>query len=193
MRKQRTCAVADCGRPVIGRDMCSKHYQRLVRNGSVELKDRGAGAILRFKALIDAGPRGCWNWTGTLTHNGYGRFNPDGKSVRAHRWSYTRWVGPVPPGQMVLHHCDNRRCVNPAHLFLGGAAANSQDMVQKDRGIRGIRNPRARITFEIAEQIRADYAKPGATQGLLADRYGVSSTTIHRVVTYAERGGWHLP
>lgn len=75
---------------------------------------------------------GCWNWQRSRGEHGYGWFRQDGHTL-AHRWSYATFVGPIPNGMWVLHRCDNRACVNPDHLFLGGADANNKDMVAKGR------------------------------------------------------------
>lgn len=59
---------------------------------------------------------GCWQWTGFLNHDGYGRAWMHGKHVMAHRFTYEALVGPIPAGLVIDHLCRNRSCVNPAHL-----------------------------------------------------------------------------
>lgn len=77
---------------------------------------------------------GCWNWQGSLTNGGYGQTRYLGKLWRAHRLFYTLLVGPIPNSKtFVCHHCDNPRCVNPDHMFLGDNQDNLRDMANKGR------------------------------------------------------------
>ena len=82
----------------------------------------------------------CWVWTSTRNERGYGVVivqSPGDPSVplhmKAHRLSYLIEYGPPPADLFVLHTCDNPPCVNPAHLFLGTARDNAQDMAAKGR------------------------------------------------------------
>lgn len=70
----------------------------------------------RFLAKVAKRESGCWEWTAYIRPNGYGHFGRGGVVVMAHRASYALFVGPIPPGLEIDHVCNNRRCVNPAHL-----------------------------------------------------------------------------
>lgn len=78
----------------------------------------------------------CWLWTAALKESGYGQFMINSlsrKPLKAHRISWELAHGSIPDGLHVLHHCDNRRCVNPSHLFLGTNDDNIRDMIAKGR------------------------------------------------------------
>lgn len=89
----------------------------------------------RFDAKVDrSNPDGCWEWTGALNKNGYGKFKERSYVlVQSHRFAYQRAHGAIPTGMMVCHHCDNPRCVRPDHLFAGTALDNVRDMLAKGR------------------------------------------------------------
>lgn len=89
----------------------------------------------RFWAKVAIVEGGCWIWT-ACTKNGYGCINPGGKrggTVYSHRLSYSWSKGDIPKGLQAMHSCDNRLCVNPAHLSLGTNKDNSDDMMRKGR------------------------------------------------------------
>lgn len=62
-------------------------------------------------------------------------YTASGRQLAAHRAAYAAWVGPVPAGLMVCHHCDRPRCIRPEHLFLGTASTNQRDRFAKGRYI----------------------------------------------------------
>ena len=89
----------------------------------------------RFWSKVDQrGPDDCWEWRAARMWKGYGHFGvARDLVVRAHRFAWEVSRGPIPNGAMVLHRCDNPACCNPAHLFLGTARDNTDDMVAKGR------------------------------------------------------------
>ena len=142
----------------------------------------------RFEAKYKIDQKsGCWLWTATHTSNGYGWISNIGRlygaTTRAHRVSWGLYKGPVPDGLCVLHKCDVRSCVNPAHLFLGTKADNAADMVKKGRSSRGERRFNAVLKEADVRSIRAKYAAGGITQQRLAVEFKVSQTTINKIIS----------
>lgn len=75
----------------------------------------------------------CWIWKGSLISQGYGAIHVNGKTVKAHRFSYELHKGPIPAGLLACHSCNNRACVNPNHIYAGTHQENSRDMVRSNR------------------------------------------------------------
>ena len=102
----------------------------------------------------------CWEWTSAFTTRNYGFFWVGGKkrSEYAHRMSYMLAKGEIPDGMVVMHACDNTRCVNPNHLSIGTFKDNSQDSVKKKRAActkqDGNRNPSAKFRETTVQRLR---------------------------------------
>ena len=86
----------------------------------------------RFWSKVDK-TADCWEWTASRVPQGYGQFSVGDQMFRAHRSAYVLAHGTIPAGRHVLHHCDNRGCVRPDHLYLGDDAANMRDQVLRGR------------------------------------------------------------
>lgn len=142
---------------------------------------------LRFSRRYKVMPSGCWEWIGSNSDGGgigYGRLQRQGKTFAAHRFSWMLENGCIPDGMLVCHRCDNRRCVNPAHLFLGSCVDNAMDMVNKRRNVRWPRNLPVRsmvLTAESVAAMRSEHAA-GASIVSLAEKYGCASSTAFNVV-----------
>ena len=121
---------------------------------------------------------GCHLWTGSTNHSGYGRIGIDYKDYLAHRLSYELQVGPIADGMFACHHCDNPRCINPQHLFLGKQSDNLADMVKKGRQMRGEGHYNARLDPQKVKHIRSK-TEP---VDILAAKYGVTRGAIFAVL-----------
>lgn len=137
---------------------------------------------LRFlRSRTEADPEtGCWNWTGSLV-DGYAHLTENRKGVYAHRRMWSLAYGPIPQGLWVLHRCDNPRCINPDHLFLGTNNDNVQDMVRKGRN-HNAGQPR-KLNAEQVKEIRESTKMCSE----LANQFGVSESNIRWI---RKRGTW---
>jgi len=122
----------------------------------------------------------CWNFTGCLV-DGYGTVSKNGNMQKAHRISWEEENGPIPYGLYVLHKCDNRRCINPSHLFLGTPQDNMKDRDEKNRQARGEKHGRARLTEEDVMYIKRA-ASSGTSSVSLEQKFQVSRYTIRNII-----------
>lgn len=133
--KPRSCVVDGCEKPHEAGGWCQMHYLRWRKHASTKLPTRST-TYERFMDKVDTsgGPDSCHPWTAAQS-NGYGRFYGDGEYFKATRWllGYLRGKA-LGPDELALHHCDNPPCCNPAHLYIGDYAQNTQDMVSRGRG-----------------------------------------------------------
>jgi hypothetical protein len=90
---------------------------------------------IRFSSRIVVCPSGCYEWAGGISQKGYGVFYVGSKMYAAHRYAYTLWAGPIDEGLLVCHKCDNRKCLNIKHLFLGTVQDNNKDRDIKGRNV----------------------------------------------------------
>lgn len=134
---------------------------------------------LRLVENIEVDPAtGCWNWTGYILPEGYAQFNLSAKEgwVRAHRKSFELFHGDIPKGAHVLHRCNNKKCVNPLHLYAGTDAENCADRVTA--GVQGKTTPAQRIDIAIST----------LTVKELAAQYGLGEERV-RVIKRRYRKG----
>ena len=133
----------------------------------------------RFWEKIDKkSDNGCWNWTGTCNTNHYGEFSIRGKRVRIHRFSWEIHFGKIPNGLFVCHTCDNPKCANPEHLFLGTYQDNSDDKVKKNRQIVGENHCLHKLIESQVKEIRRLCCEGKLSQRKIAKVFNVSHSLI---------------
>lgn len=139
--------------------------------------------LVRFWDKVDVrGGNDCWEWQASCFRGGHGQFGLGQRKVGAHRFAYTQVFGGIPAGMHICHTCDNRKCLNPNHLFAGSNADNMADRNKKGRAARGPQNGRAKLTEADVISIRDGYATGLASHRSLAREYGVGHRTIGSVV-----------
>lgn len=138
--------------------------------------------------IIDDGDK-CWNWQGSVRgYNHYGECTahrpgtPRFIREAAHRLSYKIHYGNIPTNMDVCHKCDNPRCVNPGHLFLGSRKDNMQDCLKKGRFIIGSKHKHAKLTEDVVREARLLKIE-GTTYDVLEKKYNVNRMTLHAAIT----------
>lgn len=162
---------------------------------SVGLRRRGADKTKRTRINGDIKQRlvarseptsnGCTLFVGGLSPKGYGVLRDGGKTKLAHRVAYELHVGEIPAGLFVCHSCDNPRCIQPTHLFLGTNGDNVRDMMQKGRGV-----PHGRRQLTSDERLRIDrMLASGFSLGRIARKIRCSKTAVwkHKTRTLEEK------
>lgn len=121
----------------------------------------------------------CWDWKGYLDKDGYPQlYNGNNKPAKkAHRFSYEIYKGEIPKGKVVCHRCDNPKCTNPEHLWLGSPKENSKDAVKKGRMQHGTERHNAKLDDEKVKEIKKMLSL-GVTKAFLSRKYNVSFMTI---------------
>lgn len=142
----------------------------------------------------------CWDWSASCFRDGYGQFKASGKNLKAHRVAFYLHHGIDPLQNLVCHSCDNRRCCNPAHMFLGTPRDNAHDAIRKNRFVaasgdqhgsrtkpesraRGERIASSVLTATEVRLIRDLYAGGEMTQSEIAARFRVTREAISRIIT----------
>lgn len=128
----RNCKVEDCGLLAVARDLCNKHYLRMKIHGDTNVCLNIYSIHDRLKARSIRTSSGCLEWQGTLVR-GYGKTRYLGKDWLVHRLAWELANGPIEQGMCACHKCDNRKCFELSHIFIGTQKENIQDALVKGR------------------------------------------------------------
>lgn len=174
---QKICPI--CGKTFLTFPCKIIHSRGKFCSRSCGRRDKILPETTRFYQNFTTVKEGCWEWVGPVSSNGYGHLGVAGKTLSAHRYAYKLLVGPIPEGMFVLHHCDNRLCVRPDHLFLGTQTDNVADKMKKGRHPRGTQLPQSKITEDNVREILLLKGKESSSS--IAYRLGISKTEVCQV------------
>lgn len=129
----------------------------------------------------------CWEYQGCIQSNGYSRLRFNGKTVYGHRLSYEIFRGQIKKGLFICHSCDNRKCINPSHLFLGTQLDNMRDAVAKGRQAKGeklSKLKRGELTHlsKLNKEQVIEILNSSKSPKILAKEYMVSIDNIRRIL-----------
>lgn len=127
----------------------------------------------------------CWEWSGALNSTGYGHLKTPGtrQNILAHRLSFILFNGELLETDLVLHKCDNRKCIRPQHLFKGDYADNLHDAMKKGRfNKKGENHHGAKLTEKEVLELRRTWAVGVMSAEGLSNRYGISKAQVYRII-----------
>jgi len=143
--------------------------------------------IVRLLEKVDIKPGQCWEWKGMLNPGGYGVMSiaKEKRNVLVHRYFYSFVLGiEIPEGKQVCHKCDNPKCVNPDHLYIGDAYTNVHDMMDRGRARKALGNKvnTSKLSEDEVREARRLFDQAGWKISEIADLFGLSRNAMAAVV-----------
>ena len=182
---QKKCCVQGCNGQTKCRSMCNMHYQRMYYHGRmmgrkrINMRGKSIQYRLMNKRMVDP-ITSCWNWTGSKNGWGYGIMRFSGKTRIVSRVSASEYLGfNLNSNLCVCHKCDNRKCFNPDHLFIGTNADNMRDKKIKGRS-RGSKCSAAKLIETDIVTIKK-FLKNGMKNIEIANIFGINARTISAI------------
>lgn len=189
-RKHRVCSIEGCGSKHLAHGYCKRHYHAFKLHGNPLGATRfyGTGDTVESqfwsRAILTANTEKCWEWKSLANSSkpryGRMRIKIDGiQFFSAHRIAYYLYYRVNPGELLVCHTCDNKRCVNPNHLFLGTSKDNAQDAVMKGLTPQGERNGNCKLSD--AQVLEIFQLGTDLSCAVVGKEFNVSASTIHLI------------
>jgi hypothetical protein len=188
----KTCKVDGCDNKHSGHGYCGMHLLRFKRYGNINvvLCNRGKykSFLESFEDNVIMNIDGCWEWKGVVSRHGYPMIYANGKTIRAHRFSYSHFIASIEDGMIICHKCDNTLCTNPDHLFQGTHKDNTQDCISKNRfkipanvdKAKGSKQGMSKLTETDVYKIK-QMINDGISNRPIAKIFGVIHATISQI------------
>lgn len=160
--------------------VCSRQCNGENTRRSNAINRKNIGDLIREKTSVND-ETGCWEWIGKIRSDGYALIKFNKRQQSASRFSYEAFIGPIPHGMFVCHHCDNRKCCNPDHLFSGTPLDNTRDMDRKGRGRRNGKTGEANAKAKLTETIAMAIFKAEGPHPRIAKQYGISASLVSAI------------
>jgi len=152
----------------------------------MDLSHKDAIAVFaRMVRSVQVGTDGCWRLRSPLDEKGYALASVRGKTTKAHRVAFMAAHGHN-GRPCVLHSCDTRCCVNPAHLREGTQKENMADRTLRGRTAIGFRNGKCKHSGAVIAELRQLRAS-GVSVDALAAQFGIPPTTVYGFVSLKRR------
>lgn len=180
MEERFVCCIV-CGEKIFQKRNRKSISKRLVCNANCRASLNKSRNLESFSEKYTISPSGCWEWQCYIDPLGYSRIYLNGKQYRGHRYTWELYNGEIPEGMNVLHKCDNRKCINPDHLFLGTQKDNVRDMISKNRQkvIHGEIHPKTKLTNKDVIEIFLSDKK----SVFWAKKFGLTESAISSIRT----------
>ena len=137
-----------------------------------------------IKGKTKINENGCWIWQASKDKNGYGFIKEEKgrKQLKVHRASYELFKGKIPNGLFVLHICDEPRCCNPDHLWIGTAKENTEDCINKNRrkDDKGSKNPMSKLNEDLVKELKKKFLNGERTIDL-SKKYKIPYKTLEKI------------
>lgn len=161
---------------------CKSYIVLKTRTKNSELtEEKNLDRIRKYYEKYVIKQEGCWDWKGIIEHTGYAKLGIR-PPIKAHRASWLIHKGEIPKGLIVCHTCDNRKCTNPDHLWIGNHKENIQDKIKKGRANtpKGMQLKVSKLNDEQVKEVKI-HLKNGLTCSEIGRKYGFSRKIISRI------------